>query len=150
VEFGHFRQNSSAISRPPLATRISSRRLVVRVGTSKGSTISQHGCSTSGALATGALQKQEEIISVVLLPKTQQLYVTYKLLLCYKLNTSANYFPYLQVFLCFMTSGKISVYVFPFPDPFSTLPLSHAQHIQCSQARQILTDAVHTGRSNSV
>jgi hypothetical protein len=31
---------------------------VVRVGTSKGSTISQHGCSTSGALATGALQKE--------------------------------------------------------------------------------------------
>jgi hypothetical protein len=27
---------------------------------SKGSTISQHGCSTSGALATGALQKEEE------------------------------------------------------------------------------------------
>jgi hypothetical protein len=34
------------------------RRLAVRVGTSKGSTISQHGCSTSGALATGALQKE--------------------------------------------------------------------------------------------
>jgi hypothetical protein len=33
---------------------------VVKVGTSKGSTISQHGCSTSGALATGALQKEEE------------------------------------------------------------------------------------------
>jgi hypothetical protein len=33
---------------------------VVRVGTFKGSTISQHGCSTSGALATGALQKEEE------------------------------------------------------------------------------------------
>jgi hypothetical protein len=36
------------------------RRLAVRVGTSKGSTISQRGCSTSGALATGALQKEEE------------------------------------------------------------------------------------------
>jgi hypothetical protein len=34
---------------------------VVRVGTSNGSTISQHGCSTSGALATGALQKEEEL-----------------------------------------------------------------------------------------
>jgi hypothetical protein len=34
---------------------------VVRVGTSKGSTISQHGCSTtSGALATGALQKERK------------------------------------------------------------------------------------------
>jgi hypothetical protein len=33
---------------------------VVRVGTSKGSTVSQHDCSTSGALATGALQKKEE------------------------------------------------------------------------------------------
>jgi hypothetical protein len=36
------------------------RRLVVRVGTSKVSTISQHVCSTSGALATGALQTEEE------------------------------------------------------------------------------------------
>jgi hypothetical protein len=33
---------------------------VVRGGTSKASTISQHGCSTSGALATGALQKGGE------------------------------------------------------------------------------------------
>jgi hypothetical protein len=71
---------------PPLATRVSrwrlvvkvgtsgkvyiysstsdcedlSRRLVVRVGTSKGSTISQHGCSTSGALSTRALQKERK------------------------------------------------------------------------------------------
>jgi hypothetical protein len=33
---------------------------VVRFGKSKGSTICQNGCSTSGALATGALQKEEE------------------------------------------------------------------------------------------
>jgi hypothetical protein len=33
---------------------------VVRAGTSKVSTISQHGSSTSGALVTGALQKEEE------------------------------------------------------------------------------------------
>jgi hypothetical protein len=43
---------------PPLATRISRRRLVVRVGMSKGSKISQHDCSTSGALATGARKKE--------------------------------------------------------------------------------------------
>ena len=81
-----FRQNSSAIYLahvvPPLAARISWRRLVakvgtfenkkvhkhlqlrplgphrrrlaVRSGTSKGSTISQYGCSTLGALATDA------------------------------------------------------------------------------------------------
>ena len=75
---GIFRQNSSAISLahvvPPLAARISrrwlvakvhkhlhlwllgphSRRLAVRAGTSKGSTISQYGCSAFGALATEA------------------------------------------------------------------------------------------------
>jgi hypothetical protein len=45
---------------PTLAVRISKRRLVVTVGTSKGSTINQHGCSTSGALATGALQKERK------------------------------------------------------------------------------------------
>jgi hypothetical protein len=33
---------------------------VVRVGTSKDSTISQHGCCTSGSLATGALQKERK------------------------------------------------------------------------------------------
>jgi hypothetical protein len=33
---------------------------VLRVGTSKGSKINQHGCSTSGVLATEALQKEEE------------------------------------------------------------------------------------------
>ena len=36
------------------------RRLAVRAGTSKGSTISQYGCSTFGALATEAQQKEEE------------------------------------------------------------------------------------------
>ena len=82
---GIFRQNSSAILAhvvPPLAARISRRRLVakvgtfenkkvhkhlhlwplgphrrrlaVRSGTSKGSTISQYGCSTFGALGTEA------------------------------------------------------------------------------------------------
>ena len=36
------------------------RRLAVRSGTSKGSKISQYGCSTFGALATEAQQKKEE------------------------------------------------------------------------------------------
>ena len=36
------------------------RRLAVRPGTSKGSTISQYGCSTFGALATEAQQKEDE------------------------------------------------------------------------------------------
>jgi hypothetical protein len=45
---------------PPLAARISLRRLVVRVGTSKGSYNKPHGCGTSGALATGALQKERK------------------------------------------------------------------------------------------
>jgi hypothetical protein len=40
---------------PLLAARISWRRLVVRAGTSKGSTISQYGCSTFGALAVEVL-----------------------------------------------------------------------------------------------
>ena len=35
------------------------RRLAVTAGTSKGSTISQYGCSTFGALATEAEQKEE-------------------------------------------------------------------------------------------
>ena len=35
-------------------------RLAVRAGTSKGSTISQYGCSTFGALATEAQLKEEE------------------------------------------------------------------------------------------
>jgi hypothetical protein len=42
---------------------------VVRVGTSKGSTISQHGCSTSGALATGALQKERKRAGAVRVSK---------------------------------------------------------------------------------
>jgi hypothetical protein len=36
---------------PPLAARISYRRLVVRAGTSKGCTISQYGCSTFGGIS---------------------------------------------------------------------------------------------------
>ena len=36
------------------------RRLAVRSETSKGSTISQYGCSTFGVLATEAQQKEEE------------------------------------------------------------------------------------------
>ena len=35
------------------------RRIAVRSGTSKGSTISQYGCSTFRALATEAQQKEE-------------------------------------------------------------------------------------------
>jgi hypothetical protein len=46
---------------------------VVRVGTSKGSTISQYGCSTSRALATGALQKKTEF-SICISVRTQQIY----------------------------------------------------------------------------
>jgi type IV secretory pathway ATPase VirB11/archaellum biosynthesis ATPase len=45
---------------PPLAARISWRRLVVRDGTSKCSTISQFGCSTFRELATKAEQQDEE------------------------------------------------------------------------------------------
>ena len=36
------------------------RRLAVRSGTSKGSTVSQYGCSTFGALATEGQQKEEK------------------------------------------------------------------------------------------
>ena len=40
------------------------RRLAVRSGTYKGSTISQYGCSTFGALATEAQWKEEEVVNV--------------------------------------------------------------------------------------
>jgi hypothetical protein len=38
---------------------------VVRAGKSKGSTVSQHGCSTFGALATEALKEEEEEVDWV-------------------------------------------------------------------------------------
>ena len=40
------------------------RRLAVRSGTSKGSTISQYGCSTFGALATEGQKKEAELLCV--------------------------------------------------------------------------------------
>ena len=42
------------------------RRLAVRSGTSKGSTISQYGCSTFEALVTEAQQKEERALNTVL------------------------------------------------------------------------------------
>ena len=41
------------------------KRLAVRSGTSKGSTISQYGCSTFGALTTEAQQKEETFYFIV-------------------------------------------------------------------------------------